>query len=38
MKILPPASRFSKDNGHAARKQRVLDKLGIFFDRFFGLT
>lgn len=37
MKILPPVSRFSKDNGHAAKKQTVLEKLGTFFERFFGL-
>ncbi|MDH2414333.1 type I restriction endonuclease subunit R [Nocardioides sp. CER19] len=37
-KILPPASRFSKDNNHAAKKQRVLGKLIEFFERFAGLT
>jgi len=37
-RILPPASRFSKDNNHATKKQRVLDKLAEFFDRYFGLT
>ncbi len=36
-KILPPVSRFSKDNGHAAKKQGVLDKLSVYFERFFGL-
>lgn len=36
-KILPPVSRFSKNNGHAAKKQTVLDKLVAFFDRYFGL-
>ncbi|HWJ65302.1 MAG TPA: type I restriction endonuclease subunit R [Nocardioides sp.] len=36
-KILPPASRFSKDNNHAAKKQRVLGKLIDFFERFAGL-
>ncbi len=36
-KILPPVSRFSKSNGHAVKKQTVLEKLGAFFDRFFGL-
>jgi type I restriction enzyme R subunit len=36
-KILPPASRFSKDNDHAAKKQRVLGKILEFFDRYFGL-
>ena len=37
-KILPPASRFSKNSGHATRKQTVLEKLTMFFERFFGLT
>lgn len=37
-KILPPASRFSKDNSHAAKKQRVLGKLIEFFERYVGLT
>jgi len=37
-KILPPVSRFSKNSGHAARKQSVLDKLAAFFERFFGLA
>lgn len=26
-KILPPVSRFSKNNGHGVKKQTVLDKL-----------
>ena len=37
-KILPPVSRFSKNNNHAAKKQSVLDKLRAFFERFFGLS
>lgn len=37
-KILPPVSRFAKNNGHAAKKQTVLDKLAAFFERHFGLT
>lgn len=36
-KILPPVSRFNKANGHALKKQTVLDKLGAFFERYFGL-
>lgn len=36
-KILPPVSRFNKNNSHAMKKQVVLDKLGVFFERFFGL-
>ncbi|MCC6533326.1 MAG: type I restriction endonuclease subunit R [Burkholderiales bacterium] len=37
-KILPPVSRFAKNNGHAAKKQTVLDKLVAFFERYFGLA
>jgi type I restriction enzyme R subunit len=37
-RILPPVSRFSKHNGHAAKKHAVLDKLAAFFERYFGLT
>lgn len=37
-KILPPVSRFSKNNGHSVKKQAVLDKLAAFFERYFGLT
>lgn len=36
--VLPPASRFSKENGHALKKQTVLDKLAAFFERYFGLV
>lgn len=36
--ILPPVSRFSKDNAHAAKKQKVLERLGAFFERYFGLA
>ena len=36
-KILPPVSRFGKNNDHTMKKQTVLDKLGAFFERFFGL-
>ncbi|MBT3786115.1 type I restriction endonuclease subunit R, partial [bacterium] len=35
--ILPPISRFSRNNDHAVKKQTVLDKLGAFFERFFSL-
>lgn len=35
--ILPPTSRFAKTDGHSEKKQRVIDKLSAFFDRFFGL-
>lgn len=37
-KVLPPASRFSADGGHGEKKQRVIQKLSAFFERFFGLT
>ncbi|MCY1247497.1 hypothetical protein D3C80_1317630 [compost metagenome] len=37
-KILPPVSRFSQGNGHAAKKQAVLGKLAVFFERYFGLA
>jgi type I restriction enzyme R subunit len=37
-KILPPVSRFSVDGGHGAKKQRVLDRLKAFFERFFGIS
>ena len=36
--LLPPVSRFSKNNGHAAKKQTVLDKFAAFFERYFGLA
>ncbi|WP_431230475.1 type I restriction endonuclease subunit R [Paenarthrobacter nicotinovorans] len=37
-KVLPPVSRFSAKGGHSEKKQRVLQKLGAFFERFFGLS
>ena len=37
-KVLPPVSRFAADGGHSEKKQRVIDKLGAFFERFFGLS
>lgn len=37
-RVLPPVSRFAADGGHGEKKQRVLSKLGVFFERFFGLT
>ncbi|SEB01794.1 MULTISPECIES: type I restriction endonuclease subunit R [unclassified Mycobacterium] len=37
IKVLPPASRFAAGGGHGEKKQRVLDRLGEFFERFFGL-
>ncbi len=37
-KVLPPVSRFSATGTHRELKQRVITKLGHFFDRFFGLA
>jgi type I restriction enzyme R subunit len=37
-RILPPVSRFAGGNGHAVKKQAVLDKLSAFFDRFYALS
>ena len=31
-------TRFSQSNGHAAKKQAVLDRLAAFFERYFGLA
>ncbi|HET7023688.1 MAG TPA: hypothetical protein VFI39_00605 [Gemmatimonadales bacterium] len=36
-KILPPVSRFAEGGGHAAKKRTVLEKLGAYFERYFGL-
>lgn len=36
--VLPPASRFTADAEHGARKRRVVARLQAFFDRFFGIT
>lgn len=35
-KLMPPISRFG-GSGRAAKKQRIIEKLKDFFDRFFGL-
>jgi type I restriction enzyme R subunit len=37
-KILPPVSRFAPDSAHSTKKRTVLEKLSIFFDRYFGLA
>jgi type I restriction enzyme R subunit len=37
-RVLPPVSRFSPANSHAAKKKAVLDKLAAFFERYFGLS
>lgn len=36
--ILPQMSRFTADNDRAKKKQRVLDKLLDFFDKFFSIA
>jgi type I restriction enzyme R subunit len=36
-RILPPASKFSPDGAHAAKKRTVLERLQAFFDRYFDL-
>jgi len=36
-KVLPPTSRFSSDGSHGEKKQRVIERLGVFFERFHGL-
>jgi type I restriction enzyme R subunit len=35
-RIMPPVSRFG--GGRAARKQRIIEKLLIFFEKYFGLV
>lgn len=37
-KVVSPVSRFSADGGHGEKKQRVIQKLGAFFKRFFGFS
>ncbi|MDN3905553.1 hypothetical protein [Arthrobacter sp. YD2] len=37
-RVLPPVSRFAPSGGLGEKKQRVLEKLGEYFDRFFGLS
>lgn len=37
-KVLPTVSRFSKEKNHGEKKRRVVQKLGEFFERFFGLV
>lgn len=37
-RILPPVSRFSPSGGHAVKKQAVIDRLLVFFDRYLGLA
>ncbi len=37
-KIMPPTSRFSAAGGHREKKQRIIEKLTAFFERFHGLS
>ena len=37
-RVLAPVSRFSKNRAHAAHKHTVLEKLGAFFERYFGVS
>ena len=34
--LMPPISRFGGGN-RAAKKQTIIEKLKVFFDRFFGI-
>ena len=36
--IMQPVSRFNAAGGHGEDKQRILEKLTAFFERFFGLA
>ena len=36
--ILPPMSMFSKDNSRQKKKNKVIDKILEFFDKFFSLS
>lgn len=36
-KLMPPISRFGSGN-RAAKKQGIIDKLKLFFDKFFGIS
>jgi type I restriction enzyme R subunit len=36
-RIMPPMSRFAAGGDHAAKKQRVVDKILAFFERYAGL-
>lgn len=38
LQVLPPAPRFSADDGHGEKKKRVIENLGVFFERFRGLS
>ena len=36
--VLPPVSRFAANSEHGSDKQRVLEKLRTYIERFYGLT
>jgi type I restriction enzyme R subunit len=36
-KILPPVSRFSKDSDRATKKEEIIAKLKLLFEKFIGL-
>ena len=36
-KLMPPVSRFGGGGARAKKKQTVIDKLKVFFERFFGI-
>jgi type I restriction enzyme R subunit len=37
-KILPPVSRFSGGGGRTVKKQNIIEKLLVFFDKYLGLV
>jgi type I restriction enzyme R subunit len=37
-RVLPPTSRFSSDGGYGVRRERVLERLAVFFERYFGMA
>lgn len=37
-RVLPPMSRFSKNNDRLSKKNNVIDKLVEFFNRFFNIS
>lgn len=37
-RVLPPMSRFTPNNERGEKKRRVIEKIKLFFERFFGLS
>jgi len=37
-RVLPPVSRFSKDNNRSKKRETVLDRLSAFFNKFFDIS